>query len=115
VVDERSNNLPARISVTDSRQRALAPDDAWIHADDLLVRERQAIETRYFHTRGRSRISVPLVRLAITVSHGPAFEIAHTEEDPRTAGWTGMRTVTLKRLAAPVDSGEGGAATCTCT
>jgi TolB protein len=100
IVDEQGNNLPARISVTDSRQRAYAPDDAWIHADDLLVRERQPIESRYFHGRSRSRISVPLDRLAITVSHGPAYEIAHLEEDTRSAGWPGTRTVTLKRLPA---------------
>ena len=106
VVDESGAILPARVSVTDSRHRAYAPDDAWVHADDLLVKERQPIETRYFHTRGRSRISVPLDRLAITVSHGPAYEIAHLEEDARAAGWTGTRTVTLKRLPAPPGSGD---------
>ena len=106
VVDEAGNTLPARVSISDSRHRALAPDDAWVHADDLLVRERQPIERRYFHSRGRSRIAVPLDRLAITVSHGPAYEIAHIEEDTRAAGWSGTRTVTLKRLPAPPDSGE---------
>jgi hypothetical protein len=106
VVDEAGRMLPARVSITDSRHRAYAPDEAWVHADDLLVRERQPIETRYFHTRGRSRISIPLDRLAITVSHGPAYEIAHLQEDPRSAGWTGTRTVTLKRLPAAPDPGE---------
>ena len=52
VVDEAGNSIPARISVTDSRQRSYAPDEAWVHADDLIVRERQAVETRYFHSRG---------------------------------------------------------------
>ena len=106
VVDEAGNTLPARVSISDSRHRALAPDDAWVHADDLLVRERQPIETRYFHSRGRSRIAVPLDRLAITVSHGPAYEIAHIEEDARAAGWSGTRTVTLKRLPAPAGFGR---------
>jgi TolB protein len=106
VVDAAGNSLPARISVADSRQRAYAPDDAWMHADDLIVRERQAIETRYFHSRGSSRLSVPLDRLAITVSHGPAYTIARLEEDPRAPGWAGTRTVTLERLAAPQGSGE---------
>ena len=66
--DEAGRALPARISVTDSRQRTYAPDDAWIHADDMLVPERQTIETRYFHSTGRSQIAVPLDRLAITVT-----------------------------------------------
>jgi hypothetical protein len=106
VVDEAGNTLPARVSIRDSRHRALAPDDAWVHADDLLVRERQPVETRYFHSRGRSRIAVPLDRLAITVSHGPAYEIVHLEDDARAAGWSGTRTVTLKRLPPVPDSGE---------
>ena len=106
VIDEAGKSIPARISITDSRQRAYAADEAWIHADDLMVRERQAIETRYFHSPGRSRIVVPLDRLAITVSHGPAYEVAHLEEDPRIAGWSGTRTVTLARLSTPHDSGE---------
>ena len=100
VVDEAGTTLPARISVTDSRQRAYAPDDAWIHADDMVAPERQTIETRYFHSAGRSRIAVPLDRLAITVSHGPAYETARVEEHPGAAGWSGTRTVTLRRLPA---------------
>jgi TolB protein len=100
IVDEHGNTMPARISVTDSRQRAYALDDAWMHADDLLVRGRQTFETRYFHARGRSRVSVPLDRLTITVSHGPAYEIAHLDEDARSPGWSGTRSVTLKRLPA---------------
>ena len=100
VVDEHGNSVPARVSITDTRHRSYAPDDAWVHADDLIVPERQAIETRYFHSPGRSRIPVPLDRLAITVSHGPAYEIARIEEDAASKEWTGARTVTLRRLAA---------------
>jgi Tol biopolymer transport system component len=106
VLDEGGRTIPARISVTDSRRRSYAPDEAWIHADDMIVPERQAVETRYFHSTGRSRIAVPLDRLTITVSHGPAYEVAHVEEDPRIAGWSGARTVTLARLTTPADSGE---------
>jgi len=106
VVDDAGRSLPARVSVTDSRSRFYAPDDSWIHADDLIVPERQAVETRYFHTDGRSRISVPRDRLAITVSHGPAYEVAHLEEDTRAAEWPGARTVTLRQLDRPRDSGR---------
>ncbi len=104
VADEEGRTIPARISVTDSQHRAYAPDEAWIHADDLLVRQRQAVETRYFHSRGDSRLAVPRDRLQIAVSHGPAYEIAHIEEDSRVDGWTGTRTVTLKRLPVPAGS-----------
>ena len=106
VVDEAGRTIPARISITDTRMRSHAPDEAWIHADDMVVPERQTIETRYFHSTGRARIAVPLDRLAITVSHGPAYEVAHLEEDARVAGWSGTRTVTLARLTTPPDSGD---------
>jgi Tol biopolymer transport system component len=106
VVDEAGRSLPARVSVTGGRSRFYAPVDAWIHADDLMVPERQAVETRYFHTTGRSRISVPLETLAITVSHGPAYQVAHVEEDARPANWPGTRTVTLRKLELPADSGR---------
>jgi TolB protein len=101
IVDEAGKSIPARVSVTDSRQRSYAPADAWIHADDMLVPERQRVETRYFHSPGRSRLSVPLDRLAITVSHGPSYEVAHVDDDPRGAGWTGTRTITMQRLPMP--------------
>ena len=106
VLDADGHTIPARISVTDSHQRSYAPDAAWIHSDDMLVPERQAVETRYFHSNGPSRISVPLERLTLTVSHGPAYEIAHVEEDPTVPGWSGTRTVTLRRLPVPPGSGE---------
>ena len=106
VVDEASRRLPARVSITDSRSRFHAPDDAWVHADDLIVPERQAVETRYFHTTGESRISVPLDTLAITVSHGPMYEVAQIEEDTSAAGWSGALTVRLTQLELPRDAGE---------
>jgi TolB protein len=103
VRDEAGAALPARVSVSDSRERLYAPDEAWIHADDMVAPERQRMETRYFHTPGRSRIAVPLDRLSITVSHGPAYEIAHVEDDSRQPGWSGARTITLHRLPTPRD------------
>ena len=101
IVDDHGRSVPARVTITDGRQRSYAPDDAWIHADDMLVPGRQAVETRYFHSPGRSSITVPLDRLTVTVGRGPAYEIARLDEDPRSPGWTATRTVTLKRLAMP--------------
>jgi TolB protein len=106
VVDEDGRRLPARLSITDSRLRSYAPNDAWVHADDLLVPERQPVETRYFHTSGTSAIDVPRDWLAISVSHGPSYEVAYVEADLRTADGTGDRTVTLRRLARPPGLGE---------
>jgi TolB protein len=106
VRNEAGATLPARVSITDQAHRTYAPDDAWIHADDSIVPERQSVETRYFHIDGDAEISVPADRLAITVSHGPSYEIAHLEEDTRSPDWAGTRTATLKRLARSTQSGE---------
>jgi Tol biopolymer transport system component len=103
VQDERGAPMPARVSITDSRHRAYAPDDAWLHADDLLVPERQAVETRYFHTEGESAVAVPLVRLAITVARGPRYEVAHLDVDARDAERNEPVVVKLRRLALTSD------------
>jgi Tol biopolymer transport system component len=106
IVDEYGNSLPARVSITDARLRAYAPDDAWVHADDSIVSEHQHIETRYLHTNGVSVVSVPAEQLTIVVSHGPAYDVARIEEDASRADWSGTCTVTLPRLTPPSDSGE---------
>jgi hypothetical protein len=100
IVDEAGHPLPARVSVTDSRGRSYAPDDAWVHADDMQVRDRQAIETRYFHTMGGSRLFVPLDSLTITASHGPAYDVAKVSDTAGPSGWARTKTVTLRRLPA---------------
>ena len=79
--------------------RGFMPTICWCAS---ASRSRRAISTAAAAAGSRCRsIGSP-----ITVSHGPAYEIAHLEEDARAAGWSGTRTVTLKRLPAPPDSGE---------
>jgi TolB protein len=48
VLDEAGEAVPARISVTDSRGKFHAPDNAWIAADDGYDRGRAAFEAHYF-------------------------------------------------------------------
>jgi TolB protein len=105
VRDEAGRLIPSRISITDTHQRTYAPDDALIHADDAIVRQRQPVETRYFHGTGESVISVPFDRLAITVSRGPSSEISRLDVDPRAPGWTETQVVTSRRLTWPDGSG----------
>jgi hypothetical protein len=105
VRDENGAPLPARVSVTDHRLHAYAPSEAWIHADDSVLPD-GPVETRYFHTRGDATMVVPSEPLAITVGHGPAYEIVTLNVDPRSTDWTNTQTVTLRRLRAPIDSGE---------
>jgi hypothetical protein len=102
VQSEQGQAMPARVSITDSRHRAHGPDDAWMHADDSLVEGRQAVETRYFHTGGESRVVVPRDRLSIVVARGPRYEVAHVEVDARESGASGATPVVVTlRLLAP--------------
>ena len=57
--DAQGRALPVRISVVASDQRAYAPDDGWMHADDGFDRELQRTETHYFHCTTTCSVSVP--------------------------------------------------------
>ncbi len=60
----------ARVSVEGADARAYAPDDAWIHADDAFVRSERSFEKHYFHTSGRSQVTVPRGTVTIEVTKG---------------------------------------------
>src|SRR5207245_4198147 len=96
VQDEAGRPLAARLSVTDARGRFFAPDDAWIHADDLLIPERQRMETRYVHGAGEWRMSVPPGPLEIKVARGPGYPVVRRQVDAQASVTV---TVTLQRLA----------------
>jgi len=96
VQDEAGRPLPARLSVTDARGGFFAPDDAWIHADDLLNRERQRIETRYVEGAGEWRMPVPEGPLEIKVARGPGYAVVRRKVDSQASV-----TIKLPRLAFP--------------
>jgi TolB protein len=70
VVDSSGNDLPARISVTDENGRFLAPDSAWIHADDGFARSERPFEEHYFHLNELANLVVPVGRIKIDVAKG---------------------------------------------
>jgi TolB protein len=96
VQDEAGRPLPARLSVTDARGRFFAPDDAWIHADDLFIPERQRMETRYVHGAGEWRMAVPEGPLEIKVARGPGHPVVRRKIDALASV-----TIKLPRLAFP--------------
>jgi hypothetical protein len=65
---------PARVSVTTADGRAFAPDDALVHADDGFDRAERPFELTYFHTRGRSRLTLPLGEATVEVTRGLEFQ-----------------------------------------
>jgi hypothetical protein len=74
IVDEHDKPTPARVSVLGSDNRAQAPVDAWIQADDGFDRALQPAETHYFQCAPPCALEVPLGATTLTVQHG--FEYA---------------------------------------
>src|SRR4029079_10881392 len=70
---------PARVSVTGPDGRSFAPDDAWRHADDGFDRRERRLEYGYFHTAGRSELTLPAGRYNVEVSRGPARPVDQRE------------------------------------
>ena len=70
VVDAAGVRVPARVSITDARGRAFAPEAAWMHADDAYDRRERPFEVHYFHTRGHERVTVPAGTVEIEALRG---------------------------------------------
>ena len=70
IVDAAGVTVPARVSITDARGRAHAPDAAWMHADDGYDRRERPFEPHYFHTRGHERVTVPAGALEVEALRG---------------------------------------------
>ena len=99
VVDAGTGSpLPARLSVTAADGRGFAPDDAWRHADDGFDRRERAIEYSYFHTAGRSQLTVPAGRVVVEAMHGLQFRLARHEVMVAPDGQVEL-TIALTRLA----------------
>jgi len=70
VRDEHGASVAARISVVGNDERAYAPDDAWMHADDGFDRSLQPFENHYFHCAGECTLNVPIGAAHLTVTRG---------------------------------------------
>ncbi len=68
--------VPARVSVTGPDGRGFAPDDAWRHADDGVDHAEGRFEYGYFHSPGRSALTVPVGEVTIEVTRGPEYRVA---------------------------------------
>ena len=70
IVDEHGKRTPARVAVLGSDNRAHAPVDAWIQADDGFDRSLQSAETHYFQCAPPCALDVPVGTTKVTVQHG---------------------------------------------
>lgn len=100
VQDENGNQIPARISITDSHEKFYAPGGAWIHGDDSRYPNARQYETHYFHNDGYCKVSVPKDKLTIIVAHGPLYEVVKTAIDTRQRNDSDI-TIIIKKIALP--------------
>ncbi len=105
VRNEEGKEIPARISVTDSRGKCYAPDQAWIHGDDSRYPAKEKFEFHYFQSDGSDEVNVPIGKVLIQVSHGPQYEIQKLEVDTAN-GMSNPVVVNLKKLDLPTDFGK---------
>ncbi len=99
LVDENEKTIPARVSVTDSRGKFYAPEDALIKADDSRYPEIRKFESHYFHSTGSETMQVPLGKINIQVARGPQYEITKMEIDVKQS--SKPVTVVLKKQQLP--------------
>ncbi len=102
VLSPAGHPVPARIFVTGEDGRAYAPDDAWIYADDNFVRAERPFESHYFHSSGKSELTVPAGKVDVEVMRG--FEYKFEKRSVQVeSGQHGTLTVRLEPLKLPED------------
>lgn len=81
ILDPSGKATPARVSVTGEDQKAYAPDDAWMQAEDSFVRSERSFESHYFDSAGTSELTVSKGRVQVEVTKG--FEYQVTKQSVR--------------------------------
>jgi hypothetical protein len=104
VVDERGRPVPARVSVTEGDDRAYAPDEAWMEADDNFVRSERPFEPHYFHTSGMSELTAPAGTVTVEAMRGFEHQPVRQTFGVCTGSPTEV-TLKLKPLTIPHSAG----------
>jgi TolB protein len=100
VLDPSGRPTAARVSVVGEDDRAYAPEDAWMKADDSFVRSEQPFEAHYFHILGKAVVAAPAGRIRIEAMKG--FEYRPAQHGLQlAAGETAKVTIRLEPLSLP--------------
>jgi TolB protein len=100
ILDSLGQPMPGRIFVIGEDGRAYAPDNAWMHADDNLVRSERPFEAHYFHAFGTAELTVPAGRVDVEIMKG--FEYRVEEKIVQVAADQTMKlTVHMRPLNLP--------------
>jgi TolB protein len=102
VLDALGHSTPARIFLTGADDRAYAPDDAWMHAEDNFVRSERPFEAHYFHTAGSAEVTVPAGPVTVEVMKGLEYRVEKAQVKV-ASGARASLVVRLRRLEVPAD------------
>ena len=102
VIGPYGRPTPARIFVIGEDGRAYAPDDSWMYADDNFDRSERSFEAHYFHTSGRSELTLPAGRAEVEVMKGLEYRFERRSLT-MTAGQTSRLIIRLQPLNLPKD------------
>jgi hypothetical protein len=108
IVDARGVRGPARVSVMGADGRSFAPDDAWRHGDEAFVRGESAFEYGYFHSPGRSTLTLPAGTFTIEGWRGPEFAVARRTVTVATNAVLPERLVMTRLASLPGEGRWGG-------
>jgi hypothetical protein len=100
VVDETGAVTPARVSITGEDQRTYFPLDSWISADDSFVRSERPFEAHYFHTSGKSEITVPAGKVTVEALKGFEHKFERMEVSLKEGEAKTIR-IAMKRFDLP--------------
>ena len=98
VRDDTGATVPARISIVANDDRAYAPDNAWMHADDGFDRSLQPFENHYFHCAGDCTIDVPVGTAHVLVTRGMEYAAAQRDVQVKASGASAQIALTPLRL-----------------
>jgi TolB protein len=103
ILDPTGRPTAARVFIIAADGRTYAPSDSWIHADDSYDRSQSAFEPHYFHSSGKSVLTVPAGKVRIDVMKGFEHEFEQIEEEEVQPNQERGVIVKLKRLDLPSD------------
>ncbi len=75
IMDGTNRPVAARVAIVGADGRSVAPDAAWLHADDGFDRRLAAFETHYFHAAGEVTVALPPGPARITAWRGPERQV----------------------------------------
>jgi Tol biopolymer transport system component len=105
IADNAGRPASARVSILGSDARWHAPQDAWMHGDELYNRAQFPSEVHYFHCESRCQVELPAGKATIQVQSG--FRRLHvTRTQEFAAGESIQVPIRLEDNDLPADFGK---------